>query len=89
MTKIVIVIVAAGIVYAAALAVTGNLDVYGTVILAALIGAGLLSISVVRRSSRGTTAPVTCPDCGKLNSANAPYCKHCGSRAVASGDIET
>ncbi len=82
MTKIVVVVVAAGIVYAIALAVTGNLDVYGAVMLAALIGAGYLSIAVVRRSSGGATAPVPCPDCGKLNSANAPYCKHCGRRAL-------
>ncbi len=79
MNKIVVGVVIAGIVYTTALALTGNLDVYGAVVFGLVVATGFLAIATVRRSTSGMAGPVDCAECGGLLSPNAPYCKHCGA----------
>lgn len=79
MQQLVTGIVVAGIAYAVLLGVRGTLDAYAAVVFVILVGAGILSVMVVRRSARKAVGPATCADCDGLNSPNAPYCKHCGA----------
>jgi ribosomal protein L40E len=78
-------IVAAGLALCAALAVAGGLTIGSSLILAAIIGVGALVVAVARKSTTGAVRPATCRRCGGLNSANAPYCKHCGAPDFLSG----
>lgn len=78
MTIVVVLLVSLGTLLAFVFA--PGLDGYAAVLFALIVGVGTLSIALVRRMNKGSVAPSTCPECGGVLSAFAPYCKHCGAR---------
>lgn len=84
MSRIVTLVVVIGLVEAVVLGYNFGFDVAAISILGSLLAVGALSIVVARKSEKGAVGvgPITCESCGGLISPNAPYCKHCGQRAV-------
>jgi hypothetical protein len=76
-----VVIIAIALVCSAmgALALAEGLeDVAGYALLGLVLASGALAVAALRRTTSGDVAPLPCRSCGGLNSAQAPYCKHCG-----------
>lgn len=71
-----------GLALAVGLAIARGLDAVALVILCAMIALGALAVAIARKTGSGGVEPARCRECGGLNSPNAPYCKHCGTRAV-------
>jgi hypothetical protein len=59
-------------------AAEGLQDVAGYALLGLVLASGALAVAALRRMNSGDVAPLSCRSCGGLNSAQAPYCKHCG-----------
>ena len=59
-------------------AVEGLEDATGYALLGLVLATGALTVAVLRRTKAGDVTPLSCASCGGLNSAQAPYCKHCG-----------
>jgi hypothetical protein len=59
-------------------AAEGLQDVAGYALLGLVLASGALAVAALRRTNSGDVAPLSCRSCGGLNSAQAPYCKHCG-----------
>jgi uncharacterized membrane protein YgdD (TMEM256/DUF423 family) len=59
-------------------AVEGLADVTGYALLGLVLASGALVVAALRRTRHHNVAPLPCGSCGGLNSAQAPYCKHCG-----------
>ena len=59
-------------------ATEGLQDVAGYALLGLVLASGALAAAALRRTNSGDVAPLSCRSCGGLNSAQAPYCKHCG-----------
>jgi hypothetical protein len=59
-------------------ATEGLQDVVGYALLGLVLASGALAAAALRRTNSGDVAPLSCRSCGGLNSAQAPYCKHCG-----------
>jgi hypothetical protein len=74
------VVVIAGLVAVAALAVANGLDATGTVIAAVVVSLGLLALGAAAKVKTGAVTPGRCDSCGGLVARTAPYCKHCGAR---------
>lgn len=73
-------IVVAGLALALALGFSQGFDPTSATILVAIALVGALAIAAANRSSRGSTGPATCEECGGVISPHAPFCKHCGAR---------
>jgi hypothetical protein len=76
-----VVIVAVGIVcvvMVALAAVEDLADATGYMLLGLVLASGVLVVAALRRTHADGVAPISCGSCGGLNSAQAPYCKHCG-----------
>lgn len=80
MSFAVTVLVGLAVALTVSVGLAAGLDAYAAVILGLILAFGWLAISVARRSSGGTIAPARCTECGRIDSPNAPYCKHCGAR---------
>ncbi|HEU4480328.1 MAG TPA: hypothetical protein VFS18_00460 [Actinomycetota bacterium] len=78
MTASTIAIVVAGIVASVLAGIALGMDVTALVILALIVGCGLVAVRVALKARAGDAGPVQCPHCSGLLSPNAPYCKHCG-----------
>lgn len=76
----VVAIVIVGVAAAVLAGIGTGFDPTAIVILVFIALAGWLGVSVARRSSSGTVGPRQCAECGGLNAASAPYCKHCGTQ---------
>ena len=59
-------------------AAEGLQDVAGYALLGLVLASGALAVAALRRTNSGDVAPLSCRSCEGLNSAQAPYCKHCG-----------
>jgi ribosomal protein L40E len=59
-------------------AAEGLQDVAGYALLGLVLASGALAVAALRRMNSGDVVPLSCRSCGGLNSAQAPYCKHCG-----------
>ena len=73
------VVVVAGLIAVAALALANGIDATGGVIALVI---GLLAIVALRAAAKvqsGTVSPGRCAKCGGLVAHSAPYCKHCGA----------
>jgi hypothetical protein len=62
----------------------GLQDVAGYALLGLVLAFGALAVAAFIRANAGDVAPLSCRSCGGLNSAQAPYCKHCGVSFTAS-----
>jgi hypothetical protein len=58
--------------------VGGLTDLTGFALLGLVVASGALVVAASRRTHHDDVAPLSCASCGGLNSAQAPYCKHCG-----------
>ena len=76
---------AAGLALAVGLAIARGLDAVAFVLLCVTAMLGALAVAVARKAGVGGIEPARCRECAGLNSPNAPYCKHCGSRLPAAG----
>lgn len=56
----------------------GLRDVAGYALLGLVLAFGALAVAALKRTNSGDVGPLSCKSCGGLNSAQAPYCKHCG-----------
>jgi hypothetical protein len=77
-----VVIVAIALVCSAMVALAigeGLRDVAGYALLGLVLASGALAVAALRRTNSGDVAPLSCRSCEGLNSAQAPYCKHCGA----------
>lgn len=74
------IVVAAGLVGVAALAIGNGLDATGVLIGAIVVALGALALGATRKIKAGSVAPGECEACGGLVAHSAPYCKHCGAR---------
>jgi hypothetical protein len=66
------------VVMVALAALQGLADVTGYTLLGLVLLSGALVVAALRRTHHQDVAPLPCGSCGGLNSAQAPYCKHCG-----------
>jgi hypothetical protein len=78
-TAAVATVVVAGLALAAAVGASGGLDALGLVLLAGMVLIGALGIAAARRVGSARIGPRRCQSCVGVNSANAPFCKHCGA----------
>jgi hypothetical protein len=79
MRTIAIVAVALVCLVMVGLAASGGLkDVAGYALLGLVLMFGALAVAALNRTNAGEVGPLSCSSCGGLNSAQAPYCKHCG-----------
>jgi hypothetical protein len=74
------IVVVAGLVALAALALANGLDATGTVIAAVTVALGAVALGVAAKVRAGSVEPRRCDACGGLLARSAPYCKHCGAR---------
>lgn len=74
------VVVVAGLVAVAALALANGLDATGAVIALVVAALGVLALRAAAKVQAGGIAPGRCEACGGLIARSAPYCKHCGAR---------
>jgi hypothetical protein len=73
------VVVVAGLVAVAALALANGLDATGTAIALVALVLGLVAWGAAAKVKAGTVTPGRCDACGGLVANSAPYCKHCGA----------
>jgi hypothetical protein len=78
-TAAVATVVAVGLALAAAVGASGGLDALALAMLAGMVLIGALGIAAARRAASGKIRPLRCESCAGINSANAPFCKHCGA----------
>ena len=79
MTAVARIIVFAGFLAVAALALAAGIDATGILIVAFVLAAGGIALAVVKKTESGVIWPARCPHCGGVISPNAPYCKHCAA----------
>lgn len=73
------VVVVAGLIAVAALALANGIDATGGLI---ALFVGLLAVVALRAAAKvktGSVTPGQCAECGGLVANSAPYCKHCGA----------
>ena len=74
------IVVVAGLLGVAALAVANGLDAAGAVIAAIAVTFGIVALLAAAKMKAGTVTPGQCKTCGGLVARSAPYCKHCGAQ---------
>jgi hypothetical protein len=78
-TAAVTIVVAAGLGLVVAVGSSGGMDAIALVMVALMVAIGALGIAAARRVGKGTVGPLRCESCAGINSASAPFCKHCGA----------
>lgn len=84
MTSFSVAVITLGLALAIGLGIQSGFTVISIVILVLMVAVALMAVAVIKKGRAGGVGPAHCEECGGVISPNAPYCKHCGARAVSS-----